>query len=164
MLFILLVLIGVGFIYWTWKEDTENLGLCCIATFIFGGLSSLLILAAAPNVVIKKEIKTERIYSLTNNNKFTLGIRNFNTSERYYTFTKTESGGFNRLTFNSEGGKFAEGCTLFQDEDKNPYYSKTIIYSTLSKWFWPFQHILIDTTNFEIHIPRNTIIEKYQVE
>ena len=101
------------------------------------------------------------IYSLRNTDNisgsFFLGSGRIDSNEYYYMFAKNERGGYirSKLPVNS--------CSLYQDSD-TPYVRYQLITFRQNKWvsFIPFEWV--ENSSYDIHVPANTIIEKYEVK
>jgi len=102
------------------------------------------------------------IYSLRNTENlqgqfFFLGGGYIDQQEYYYMFIKDEKGGFNRFKLE------ASNSTIYQDADETPYvYWQEIVTATSPQVTW-FNIESIHNTLYELHVPKNTIIQQFKV-
>ena len=125
--------------------------LCGIATIPFGV------------VEVSRVNHVSPVFSLRNvssiEGNFYLGSGYIRGTENYYMFTKDERGGFVRTQIPSYN------CIIFQDNDTNPHLSwQTVTYRVPKYCFvWPEFRESKDT-KYDIHVPKNTIIQEFKVD
>jgi len=172
MITFILLGLGLGLIVYVLRTDMRLCSfiekLCCsFLMFIFltviVSLITLFIGAMSDSMVEYKRVDQRiSVYSLRNesgvNGSFFLGSGNISRTEYYYTFIRDARGGYERFKIQSSI------CYLFQDENESPYISWQDVYYRPPKWLliWPsFSNMR--QTKYDIHIPENTIIQKYEI-
>lgn len=134
--------------------------LCAVAGLIVFGILGIFDSAAVEHSRNNKECN---IYSIHNDNtiqgSFCLGSVTISGVENYYTFSKDNRGGLQRVTLN------VNNCFLFQDDNKRPHISWQTITYRPSKWVYvgPTNEWNSDT-KYDIHIPENSVIQKFEVK
>lgn len=155
-----------------YNRNSESFGSRLAAGFfvslIVGLFGCLMFPCIFENCSKKTEVRRENlnwpIYSLKENNEirgnFFLGSGGINSTEYYYTFTKNERDGFSRWQINENN------AIIYQDVKPGgqPYVSRQKIISKYSKIGFPWDKFEESFTSFDIHVPADTIIEKYKVE
>ncbi len=140
-------------------EDKIGASVAVFALWLFVSLvASAISISDYPITRHITENKIE-IYSLRNSTNAVYGkfsIENY--SEKYYMFKKTENGGYQRITAN------ANNTAIFQDEDVKPYIKWETRKNESSRFWSLFVMTRESEGNYEIHVPSDTVIEKYKVD
>lgn len=158
-LIIILAALGAG-IYFSIKEQGPQpfFGLLVLGSVL---ITITLVIGSEFMVEHSRADKTYQIYSLRNdssiNGSFFLGSGQINRREYYYMFAKNSRGGYirNILPINE--------CALFQDSNA-PYVHYQEIKYRQNRWisFVPFYSK--EGSIYNIHVPENTIVEKFEAK
>jgi hypothetical protein len=128
------------------------------STFIWG---PALIISAEYPVEVSREDRQYQIYSIRNNDNisgsFFLGSGRINEVEHYYMFAKNERGGFIRSKIQ------VNNAALYEDSN-SPYVFYQKVTYRFNKWVCLIPFTWEENTSYDIHVPANTIIEKYEVK
>lgn len=167
ILFIALLVWGFR-LYRIWTESfsdwIENVMFSCLAAVVVGAVAgTLLAMSAHWEVEIKREECYDKIYSISNVNGtegvFCLGSGYISSQEYYYMFEKYNDDGLHRITLRSTDS------VVYQTENNSPYIHWQKIYYRLPYWAYFGPKTVVETANtmYDIHIPTNSVILKFNV-
>ncbi len=170
MLTLLIYLAACGLIFYLWRDSREKNDWEWSMFLFFGPLiiSTILnafICAMSTDISTIEQYRTNikiPIYSIRNINsvggQFFLGSGTIKSTEFYYMFAKNPDGGLYRYTVSTNK------AIIYQDEDSKPYIHYQDITTRPSKWicFIPFSGHKV--TVKALHVPSNTVVEKFQVD
>lgn len=159
ILLILAILVPI-IVFWYSRDTEETVASAICSLMIFVLLT--LILGLASGVESHRIDSKLYIYSIKNQSaisgSFFLGSGNISSTEYYYTFYQDSDGAFRRWQIP------AHDARIFMDTDNRPYISyQTIVYKP-NKWIALFGPSSKIETLKDIHVPQNTIIQKFEIQ
>lgn len=164
MLQIILVLTILGYSYYLYRSRSKD------GDYIFGGvmisLFVIILLTMIGNTVfLKEQFRTNcstEIISLSNSQSisgsFFLGSGVIDSTEYYFTFKKDSDGAFNRWKIP------AYSARLFLTNSQSPKIIWQRIYYGAPKWLTFLSRSEDRDTIYDIYVPENTIIQKFEVK
>lgn len=170
MLFYLLIVIAIYWCYTIYDiaDNFVEFLIWSAVAFLLCIFCGSMLLCGLGNLLTKHELDREdfhaNIYSLKENSElhgsFYLGSGYIDSNSYFYTFTKNERGGYSRWKTREDS------AIIYQDvkENEQPFVSWQKINYKSPNWLFPFNVFDCEITRYDIHVPANTIIEKYKVE
>lgn len=161
MISLLLILFSFYFVWESFQDPVE--------TFMLGSLFSIILhlfLCLILNIfdigfTESRNNHSTPIYSLNNSQSiqgsFFLGTGHIQQTENYFMFTKDERGGYSRVTIPVQNASLFLGT-------QTPELKWQEINYVVSGWvsFIPFSRT--ERTKYDIFVPENTIIQKFEVK
>ena len=158
----LLIIIGLS-IYFTRKDKDWDWGLTAIPIVFIGTL--FFVATAMTSNCVKDEFSrqdfSQEIVSIRNfsaaSGSFFLGSGNISNTEYYFMFIKDGDGAFVRKQVPTKNSR------LFLTNDQKPHIFWQKI-SYCPKWWWAVVGLIEpEYTMYDIFVPENTIVQKFEV-
>lgn len=161
----LILLILIACLCWgvhIWEKWDDNFAI--IIPVFFGWMACLLVFMIGSSFLIEthRTDNKQNIYSLRNSDSisgsFFLGSGAIGGTEYYYTFVENGRGGYYREKYP------AYNCHIFQDTDSGAYKFWQTVYYRYPRWLTFWSPTFKKSTMIDLHVPKNTIIERYELK